>query len=794
MSERRGIKLPADILREIGISPKQFTGNLRKGRPYLDSGRKATRKATRVEKRKKQAAARPVSNDKQLESSRKSVVETKNATRSSDPKKSRPSLSTKPAVEDEPAQPKLSRKDKDRLAEDDEEIASLERRLGLKGKKKLPKSFDEDGLGDLLEGLEDDDPGNSGGLQSKRSRLSREEDEWLQAKRRKATAPLEDYSDADSGSGDEESPLDEIDIAMESDHQETESTTQPRKRENPYVAPQKSTTTKYIPPSLRPAESTDVESMGRLRRQIQGTLNRLSEAKVLSIAADVEKIYQGNARQHVSTIVLDTLFILVCDPSPLQDTFMILHGGFVAALYKTIGAEFGAQVVQRFVEEYDRLSLLGSVSTDKRLSNLVTFLAELYNFKVVGSSIMCDMIRELTADLSEDNAELLLRIVRISGSQLRQEDSKFLKDIVILLHASMERYGLQNLSVRTKFMIETIENLKNNKVKTGVAASNVRIEHTTAMRKTLGSIDGSKVKSNEPLRISLEDIRDSDKKGKWWLIGASYKHTQEPSTFTLNIDKKEVKKSAEEDTEIDLEQLAREQGMNTEIRRAIFISIVSAYDYKEACARLTKLGMKNKQRLEIPRVVVHCVGAEKKYYNPFYGKIAKHLCKERNICKAFQFVLWDIFRRLEDDDEESADESSLGQLDTTATVYIARMYGKLVADGMLSIILLKYLDLTHANSRSRTFAEAFLITVFQQLNRKSDDVASKVKNTFAAVEQAPAMIAGLQFFLKKTVRSTKLLEDPNDRAMVKKCCKVAEAVLLEFMSNGIGRGELTDLM
>lgn len=817
MSERRGIKLPADILREIGISPKEFTGTFRKPR-YPESGRKATRKAARIEKRKQpisqgrkilkrpQATARPISNDnghsssegKELKSSGKPVVESKQVITSSKSSKSKGSNHIL-AAEDEPKQARLDRKVRDKLAEDDEEIAILERRLGLKGKKKLPKSFEEDGLGDLLEDLGDNHLEDHDEPQRKKSRLSREEEAWLSDKRRKATAHLDDVLSPNSDSGDEESVLDgkvvdsKSDDFEEFDDHEIGSTSQPRQRENPYVAPQTSNITKYIPPSLRVPESTDIELMGRLRRQIQGTLNRLSEAKVLSIAADIEKIYQENPRQYVSTLILDTLFTLVCDPSPLQDTFMILHGGFVAALYKTIGTEFGAQVIQRFVEEYDKLSLLGSDSIGKRLSNLVTFLAELYNFQVIGSSIIYDMIRKLTTDLSEDNAELLLRVARISGSQLRQDDSESLKDIVTLLHASVEKYGLQNLSVRTKFMIETIENLKNSKLKTGIAASNMRIEHTIAMKKTLGSIDRSRTRTNEPLRISLEDIRSSDKKGKWWLVGASYKHTREPSAIPLIFGGKQIKERSEESSEIDLDQLAREQGMNTEIRRAIFISIVSSYDYKEACTRLTKLGMKSKQRLEIPRVVVHCVGAEKKYYNRFYTKIAKHLCKERNIRKAFSFALWDVFKRLEDD-EEVDDGSGLGQLDTTAMVYIAKMYGELVADGIQSILLLKHLDLTHPSSKAKTFAEVFLITVFQYLSRESDDVANKVKKTLATVEQAPEMIVSLQLFLRKSVRSTKLVQDPKDMERIKKCCKAAETVLLELISNGIGRGELTDLI
>jgi len=44
-----------------------------------------------------------------------------------------------------PLQPRPSKGARDRLAADEAEIAALEKALGVKGKKKLPKSFEEDG-------------------------------------------------------------------------------------------------------------------------------------------------------------------------------------------------------------------------------------------------------------------------------------------------------------------------------------------------------------------------------------------------------------------------------------------------------------------------------------------------------------------------------------------------------------------------------------------------------------------------------------------------------------------------
>ncbi|CAF9927705.1 MAG: hypothetical protein GOMPHAMPRED_004475 [Gomphillus americanus] len=830
MPTNQGIKLPANILRELGIPDVSIS----RSKAFKSPTRKVGRKTSRIKKQQRPTSNFNRENLKRIsqadhQASLNSDAESLDEPDEPDEQDQLPAsklelrpdsnlLRPKPKdvrqrasqeiLQDMPTQPRISRKVREKLAEDDAEISMLERKLGLKRKKKLPKSFDEDGLGDLLVEINDSSDGDKReGHQSKKFSLSKDEEAWLKSKRYKAA-----FGDVNASSNQADSmDVSDLDEAIGGDHsgssnsesdftgfeeEKLEQGTVLKKRENPYVAPQTTTGEKYVPPSLRKLASRDTNGLDQMQRQVKGILNRLSEAKILSIVSEIEKMYRENPRQHVTTTLLDILFPLICDPSPLQDTFMILHGGFVAALYKTIGAEFGAQVIQRVVEEYDRISEIESDMRGKRLPNLMTFLAELYNFHVIGSPLIYDFIRGLTADLSEDNAELLLRLARISGSQLRQDDSSSLRDILTLLHASVETIGADNLSIRTKFMIETIENLKNNKVKTGIAASTVRSEHTTAMKKALSSIASFVVKASEPLRVGLEDIRNADKKGKWWIVGASFKdNIQELDTITQQQTKPDHPiPSLASSKEVDLEQLARGQGMNTEIRRAIFISLVSAYDHKEACSRLTKLGMKSKQRLEIPKVLVHCVGAEKTYYNRYYTKIAKHLCKERNLRKAFSFTLWDIMKRIEDAVEDEDEDDLVNQLDVTAMVYIGKMYGELVADGVQNILLLKHIDLAHPMAKPKLFAEVFLITIFQSLGSQSKDGADHIKQIFAATEQSPEMIAGLQLFLKKIIRKTNLVEDSKSRERVMSGCKIAEKALLELMSNGFSRRELSDLL
>jgi nucleolar MIF4G domain-containing protein 1 len=258
--------------------------------------------------------------------------------------------------EERPRQSKSSRSLQDILAEDDAEIAALEKALGIKGKKKLPKAFTEDGLDEILGDLADDS-------EAEDKKRKREGDEWLQRKRRKAAAeqrghPMSEEDESDisgpdglSDSGESEGTdgsagfdgFDDEDQDQDEDEDEDTPRQTTKTRENPYIAPVAGTTAKkYIPPSLRTTSHEESESLSRLRRLVQGHLNKLSEANLISILSEIEQLYQTYPRQNVTSTLLDLLLGLICDPSILSEAFINLHAGFIAAIYKVMGMDFGA--------------------------------------------------------------------------------------------------------------------------------------------------------------------------------------------------------------------------------------------------------------------------------------------------------------------------------------------------------------------------------------------------------------------------------------------------------------------
>ena len=389
-----------------------------------------------------------------------------------------------------------------------------------------------------------------------------------------------------------------------------------------------------------------------------------------------------------------------------------------------------------------------------------------------------------------------------SGPQLRQDDPSSLKDIVLLIQPTVAKVGEQSLSVRTKFMIDTITDLKNIKVKSGPGA-NIASEHITKMRKILGSLTNSRViRASEPINISRADIHDSAKKGKWWLVGASWREdpleTARKELSGLSTGKATAAPEDDSEGEPDLASIAKVNRMNTDVRRSIFVAIMSATDFQDAHVRLLKLRLKRAQEFEIPRVLTHCV-MEEESYNPYYTLIARKVCGDlgRRIKVSFMYSLWNILRRmgekgeLDDDDEaDMDDEDENNQIPLKSIVNLAKLYGSLIADNTLTLSVLKILNFAYLQPKAKTFVELLIISVIQQSQQKKTKKSKKNKKSedqgddaghdekalveiFMRTQETPQIVKGLIYFIRKVVAKTDIVPSEREMKLVKWGCKVA---------------------
>lgn len=693
----------------------------------------------------------------------------------------------------------LSSRVREQLAQDDKEIEELEKKLRIKkGASSLPKSFRDDGLDEILGDVEADSETKDADDSLKRKR---QYDDWLASKRRKAEGTSAAQADSDISDGSEDE--DEFDLSDDGsdnlDREEGSSNhTQAKVKENPYVAPTTgAVVAKYVPPSLRKVANSDSEIKMRLQKQIQGLVNRLTEANILQIVKSVEDLYQNNARGDVTEILTSTLLAQMYKSSSVPDQFLVLTGGFSAAVYKVIGSSFGShltqQVVVSFQGSYKHIMQEGGDLSEipKEASNILGYLTQLYLFEVVNCKIIFDYMERLLAELNELNVELLLRTCRMAGRLLRRDDPNALKHVTSILNKAVGEIGPANLSVRTKFMVETINDLGKSKPKARGLESGIVSDHVLRIRKKLGELKSQsrRLDGLAPMGLSLQDIEKADTRGKWWLVGASvpaketYQDLEKESTSSTQKNDRDL--TDHEDMDIvlpDYSKKARGQGFHTSAQIAIFTALMSATDYEHGYRQYANLKLRKDDQNEIARVLVQCVGGEANY-NEYYALVGKQACINNKIRFAFQDRLWRIFRSLgelmfgeeAEEEEETADSEKMK--DERRLGHVARFYATLISNGALNINVLKPLHLSRLNSWTLVFVEQLIVSLLQACRGSNEDKESaRVAKIFGAVADVPSLVAGLEWFLRKKLRKSKLLT-PKEAKRLERVRGKAEAIV-----------------
>ncbi|KAG5358990.1 Suppressor of glycerol defect protein 1 [Yarrowia sp. E02] len=689
-------------------------------------------------------------------------------------KKGKEGKKGKESKEEKPKKEKREYSDLDSalMRKDEEEMDYYAKKLGFKDAKSANLGSDDE-LGGILDGLDMDfgfdSEGESDIPELVEEKPKKKSDKKVEKKEKKKTV------NNDLPWSEDEVDSDDFDTDSEDD-------SKPRVKENPYVAPvaanaDGSQPAKYVPPSLRKKLAMEVDpdtkEMVLIRRKIKGSLNKLSESNIGSIINEILRVFDDNPRMLVTTVVTECLLESTASETVLLETFLLLHAVIATILYRQVGVSFGAYFVQSLVEKFFTNYAAG---THMACSNLLAFLTEIYYFQMVSCTLVYDLIRKFLADPNERNTEYLLKIVRFSGSQLRSDDPSALKTIINDLQASLAN---TETNARTKFLVESVAALKNNR-QSQHGISQGYTEAKMRLKKFIGTFSSYTV--NEPISVSLDDIENVETRGKWWLVGAAFKNQDQTHQGDDDLDLTTVHDVLDA-AEPNWLELAREQRMNTDIRRAVFVAIMGAEDYLNALERVSKLRLKRVQEREIPRVLIHCCSNES-VYNPFYALLAVKLAERHSLKMTFQFTLWDFFRELdgdEDDDEENSDEEeSVKVLEGSdskellrKTMNLARMFAQMTAEGTVGLNIFKNVNFLTASENMKIFLEMYFVALFGMLGKRAEegqggktrDQKQLVKMLVKLKDNA-LLLRGIQYFVSEIVVKSDLIVKKRERQRV----------------------------
>ncbi|XP_071942188.1 nucleolar MIF4G domain-containing protein 1-like [Antedon mediterranea] len=516
----------------------------------------------------------------------------------------------------------------------------------------------------------------------------------------------------------------------------------------------------YIPPQKRAqmmGENSQKQlELEKLRKQVKGLINRLSEANLQWICSQVEDLYLKHSRNDMNE-ALTTIILQVCvSPSLTPERLVLEHVLLIAILHTSIGSEVGAHFITRVAKEFSTLyGSGGNYGVGKQCDNILLIFSHLYNFKIIHCTLIYDIIRKLVTSFTERDIEMLLLIIRSCGMSLRKDDPSALKDIILEItsqaNACSKEFKEQS---RVKFMLEILTAVRNNNLRKIPGYDADHLEH---LKKLLKGI--SKASATEAmLTVSLEDLLSADVNGRWWVVGSAWTGRQH-SNDSSNVVNKEVNQMSSK-----IMELSRQQRMNTDIRKTIFAVIMTAEDYIDSFEKLLRLGLKSGQEREIVHVIVGCC-LQERAFNPYYAHLATKFCTyDRKYRMGLQFSFWDKFKSLE-------------QQPVHATNNLALLIVHLLVANAMSISVLKVIEFSDMDKPMVKFLRKILTSLLME---NEEETITTVLGSLSAFPKFNLLREGLRIFLFHFLRKGNEKNIKDDTMWQK--MKIAEQALLGNMN------------
>uniref|UniRef100_A0A3B3BCT6 Nucleolar protein with MIF4G domain 1 n=1 Tax=Oryzias melastigma TaxID=30732 RepID=A0A3B3BCT6_ORYME len=636
--------------------------------------------------------------------------------------------------------------------QEDREIKKLERCLGLnkrKNKKTLPQSFVTDGLDYILGVLDsgssaagmytgdDDDEDDMDMAKENFEKLedsdSQQSEDDEKAEDEMASDVSENDDEEEDDDEEEEEDDDEEENDMEEDEEdvsedngeliESDAEDEENKEEleddddenTPSNLKSEAVTTtpgKYVPPQLRnTGDDKRKAELEKLRRNIKGLLNRLSEPNMGFICNQLNELFMSYSRKDMNDTLTEVLLAACVTTTLMPDRLVMEHVLLVSILHHSVGLEVGAHFLETVVRRFDEV--YKTSSEGKECDNLVAIVAHLYNFQNVGFA------------LRKDDPLALKEL--ISEAQRKANDTK-------------SKFQDQT---RVRFMLETMLALKNNDIRKIPGYDPEPVERLKKLQRTLihRSSGGSDVK----LRVSLENLLAAEQVGRWWIVGSSWSGAP---MISKQEDPTAKHSSAEGRFSAKVLELARKQRMNTEVRRNIFCVLMTSEDYLDAFEKLLRMGLKDKQEREIVHVLMDCC-LQEKTFNAFYAVLGEKFCShDRRFQMTFQFSLWDKFREL-----SSLSSSTFNNLVQLVTHFLQKK--------SLSLSILKVIEFGELDKPTVRFLRQVLTKLLN--NTDLEDLAA-IFGRISGIPQLAMLREGLKLFISHFLLKNAQTQGPAEQA------------------------------
>ncbi|EAW23453.1 putative cell cycle control protein (Cwf22) [Aspergillus fischeri NRRL 181] len=375
----------------------------------------------------------------------------------------------------------------------------------------------------------------------------------------------------------------------------------------------------YIPPArLRAlqAQITDKNSKEyqrmaweALKKSINGLINKVNVSNIKFIVPELfgENLVRGRG--------LFCRSIMKAQAASLP--FTPIYAA-MAAIVNTKLPQVGELLLNRLIVQFRK----AFKRNDKAVCiSSTTFIAHLCNQQVAHEMLAAQILLLLLHKPTDDSVEIAVGLTREVGQHLEEMSAPIALAVFDQFRNILHEADIDK---RVQYMIEVLFQVRKDRYKDNPAIKEEldlveeedQITHRIGLDDEIDTQDGLNVFKYDP---QWEEHEEAYKKLKAEILGEGSDDEEGEDETDESSDEEE-----EEERQMEIKDQSNTDLVN--LRRTIYLTIMSSIDFEECCHKLMKISLPPGLEPELPSMVIECCSQERTY-SKFYGLIGERFAK-----------------------------------------------------------------------------------------------------------------------------------------------------------------------
>ncbi|PWY95722.1 MIF4G-domain-containing protein [Aspergillus sclerotioniger CBS 115572] len=449
----------------------------------------------------------------------------------------------------------------------------------------------------------------------------------------------------------------------------------------------------YIPPArLRALQAQITDKTSKeyqrmaweaLKKSINGLINKVNVSNIKYIVPELfgENLVRGRG--------LFCRSIMKAQAASLP--FTPIYAA-MAAIVNTKLPQVGELLLNRLIVQFRK----AFKRNDKAVCiSSTTFIAHLCNQQVAHEMLAAQILLLLLHKPTDDSVEIAVGLTREVGQHLEEMSGPIALAVFDQFRNILHEADIDK---RVQYMIEVLFQVRKDRYKDNPAVKEELdlIEEEDQITHQIGLDD--EIETQDSLNIfkfdaEWEEHEEAYKKLKAEILGEGSDDEEDEDESDESSDEE-----SEEERKMDIKDQTNTDLVN--LRRTIYLTIMSSIDFEECCHKLMKISLPPGLEPELPSMIIECCSQERTY-SKFYGLIGERFAK---INRLWSDLFEAAFAKYYD---------TIHRYETNRLRNIARFFGHMISNDAIGWHVM---SIIHMNEEETTSSSRIFIKIlFQDL-------------------------------------------------------------------------------